>query len=336
MVLSPALANVGQIAGAGLQVLFLKFSRDDEEQADKLGFAYMANDGYDAREMLKLFETLDHVSTLAGGGKLPQWLATHPDPANRLEATKQRLAEVKHDWTKAKVARDEYLSVIDGIVYGEDPRQGFFRGTLFLHPDLKFQIQFPQGWKTQNTPQAVAAASPKQDAVVQLATAGKDVSPEQAAQKFFAQKGIQRGQAAQGTVQGLPAVASYFSAQSGQTQIAGLVTFVSYQGMTYGILGYTAAQSLQAYDATFKQVTSSFGPLTDAAALSVQPAKVQLVRVDRAMTVEEFNQQYPSNLRVEELALINGFPDKSGRLEPGKRYKRVVGGPPYQERQQPH
>ena len=331
MVLSPALANVGQIAGAGLQVLFLKFSRDDESQADKLGFAYMANEGYDAREMLNLFETLGRVSQLAGGGKLPQWLATHPDPENRLEATKQRLAEVKLDWTKAKVARDEYLAMIDGLVYGEDPRQGFFRGTLFLHPELKFQIQFPQGWKTQNTPQAVAAASPKGDAMVQLGGAGKGVSPEQASQQFFAQKGIQRGQPAPVTVHGLPAIASYFLAQSNQTQIAGLAAFVSHEGATYAILGYTAAPSLPQYDATFKQVIGSFGPITDASALSVTPAKVQLVRIDRAMTVEQFNQQYPSNVRLEELALINGFADKNGRMEPGKQYKRIVGGPPYQQ-----
>ena len=128
---------------AGMQVMFLKFSRDDESQADKLGLAYMANDGYDARSMLEVFRTLNRVSKLAGGGKLPQWLETHPDPENRLGAAEQRLKEIKHDFTGAKVNREDYLRTIDGIVYGEDPRQGFFKGQLFLHPELKFQVQFP-------------------------------------------------------------------------------------------------------------------------------------------------------------------------------------------------
>ena len=333
-VLSPQLASLSQVASVGLQVLFLKFSRDDESQADKLGLAYMANDGYDARSMLEVFRTLNRVSKLAGGGKLPQWLETHPDPENRLGAAEQRLKEIKHDFTGAKVNREDYLRTIDGIVYGEDPRQGFFKGQLFLHPELKFQVQFPEGWKTQNTPQAVAAISPKQDAIVQLQAAGQGTSPEQAAQKFFSQKGIQRGQAAQTSVHGLPAVAAYFAAQTDQGQIGGLVTFLGYNNTTWAILGYTAAAAVQQHDAEFKSVTTSFGPLTDAAAANVQPAKIQLVKLDQPMTVEQFQQKYPSNLKVEEVALINGLDAPASPMQPGQTYKRVVGGPPHDQQKQ--
>jgi predicted Zn-dependent protease len=330
-VISPEIAQLGQIAGVGLQVLFLKFSREDESQADKLGFAYMANAGYDARQMVDVFKTLNRVSKLAGGGKLPEWLQTHPDPENREKDAEQRLKDLKVDWSKAKVNRDEYLSVIDGLVYGEDPRQGYFQGSRFLHPDLKFQVAFPAGWQTQNTPQAVAAMSPKQDAIVQLAVAGK-MSPEEAAQKFFSQQGIQRGQAAEVTVNGQRAPASYFAAQTQQGQIAGLIAFVAYNGTTYALLGYTGAQALPQYDTAFKSFIGSFGPLTDPGALSVQPAKIQIVRVDTNMTVEQFNQRLPSNLKLEELALINGFDDKNGQMQAGQRYKRVVGGPPVRDK----
>ena len=61
-----------------------------------------------------------------------------------------------------------YLARIDGLVYGDDPRQGFFRDGVFLHPELRFRIDFPQGWRTQNLPQAVNALAPQQDAVLQL------------------------------------------------------------------------------------------------------------------------------------------------------------------------
>jgi len=332
-VLSPQIASLSQVAGAGLQVLFLKFSRDDESQADKLGFAYMANDGYDARQMVEIFRTLDRVSKLAGGGKLPEWLQTHSDPGNRQQVAEERLKGLQHDFSQAKVGRDEYLAAIDGIVYGEDPRQGYFEGQKFLHPDLKFQVTFPAGWQTQNTPQAVAGINSGQDAAVELATAGKD-SPQQAAQKFFSQQGIQRGQAAQGTVHGIPAVAAYFAGTTDQGQIGGLVTFLSYGNTTYAILGYTAAAAVQQHDAEFKSVMNSFAPLSDPAAANVQPAKVQLVKLDQAMTVEQFNQKYPSNLKIEEVALINGLDTPTSPMQAGQTYKRVVGGPPRDQRKE--
>jgi predicted Zn-dependent protease len=125
-------------------------------------------------------------------------------------------------------------------------------------------------------------------------------------------------------------VAAYFTAKTQQGQIAGLIAFVGYNGTTYALIGYTGAQTLQQYDSTFKSFIGSFGPLTDQSAFSVQPAKVQITRIDSNMTVEQFNQRYPSNLRIEELALINGFDDKNGQMQAGQRYKRVVGGPPVQ------
>jgi predicted Zn-dependent protease len=275
--------------------------------------------------MINLFRTLDGVSKLAGGGKLPEWLETHPEPKNREKDTIERLKASAVDWSAAKVRRDEYLGRIDGLPYGEDPRQGYFEGARFLHPQLKFQVSFPPGWQAKNTPQAVIALGPDKDAAAELAPAGK-LSPEEAAQKFFSQKGIQQGQAAQVAVGGLPAIVAYFAAQTQQGDVAGIVGFVAYGGMTYALLGYAASQALPKYDAAFKAFIGSFAPLTDPAALGVQPAKIEIVRVPLSMTLEEFNQRHPSNLRIEELALINGLESKESRLERGKQYKRVVGG----------
>src|SRR5712664_3921781 len=65
-------------------------------------------------------------------------LQTHPDPGNRLQATEERLrTELKGDTSKLKVGRDEYLQKIDGMTFGEDPRQGYFKGDTFYHPELK-------------------------------------------------------------------------------------------------------------------------------------------------------------------------------------------------------
>jgi predicted Zn-dependent protease len=322
MILSEDVRQFGQLAGVGLQLAFLKFGRDAERQADELGFKYMTAQSYDPREMANVFTTLARASLARGeGGKLPEWLSTHPDPENRAEKASERAAQVKNP--ALKVDRDEYLAHLEGMKFGEDPRQGFFQGNAFLHPDMQFKLDFPAGWQKANTAAAVMAQSPKKDAIIQLAVAGKE-SPEEAAKKFFSQKGVKPASLA-GATTGLPPNTRYFEAQTEQGQLGGLVSFFSHRGVTLGVLAYTEAKSVGAYAPAFQAAAASFGPLTDPSALAVQPAKIQLVKVPRDMTVSEFNAQFPSTASVETVALVNGI-DKDGRLKAGRTAKRIVGG----------
>jgi predicted Zn-dependent protease len=326
MILRPDLQPLGSALGSGLSILFLKYGRDAENQADLAGFRYALNQNYDVRQMINMFQTLEGVSQLSGGGgRLPEWLSTHPNPENRAQTTQARLDTLHRDLSHAIVGRDEYMQRLKGMVYGEDPRQGYFRGTTFLHPDLKFQLVFPEGWKTQNTADAVVGVSPNQDAMMQLSLAGQK-EPTEAARQFLSQQGIQAGQGSTQSINGMPAATSYFSAQTEQGQIQGLVSFIAYRGTTYGILAYTGAANLQAYDGTFRRAIGSFRELSDPAALNVQPARVELVKLDQAMTLAEFNQRYPSTIKAEEVALINGVEGPGATLRAGQLYKRVVGG----------
>ena len=322
MAVSKQVAQYGQYAQQGLQVLFLKFSRDDETQADALGFRYAMADGYDVRQMIPVFQMLDGVTKEAGGQKLPEWESTHPDPGNRVTATEARLAKVGQvDWSQYKVGRDQYLKMIDGMVYGQNPRNGYFENTLFLYPDGKLQIQFPSGWQTQNTADAVMAGSPQQDAIIELrAVAG---TPADAAQKFASTQGVTIGRSASGQVHGLSALEREFSVQQeGQSPVQGIAAFIDYGGTTYRILSYAAAATAGNYVSAFEQTITSFGPLTDPKALAIQPKRVRLVRVPTAMTITEFNAQYPSSIPVEELALINGLPSTAA-IPAGTTIKRI-------------
>src|SRR3954453_18907989 len=179
-VFSPQIAQFAGVASQGMQLLFLKYSRTAESQADELGFRYALNQNYDVREMANVFVTLERVSNLAGGGRVPEWLATHPDPGNRVTATQGRLDTLSRSLNNTITNRDEFLQHVNGLIYGNDPQQGFFEGTTFYHPGMRFQMTFPEGWQTQNTPASVVAGSPKQDAVIQLGLAGK-TSPRRAA-----------------------------------------------------------------------------------------------------------------------------------------------------------
>jgi predicted Zn-dependent protease len=323
-ILSPELASLGQLAGTGLQLLFLKYGRDAERQSDELGFKYMVKGGWDPDEMPKMFATLERVSAAAGGGGMPGFLSTHPDPGDREEVARERAAKVPD--AGLKVGREEFLAHVNGMSFGDDPRQGFFKGNAFLHPELKFQLTFPEGWKTQNTPAAVVAGSPKEDAIIQLGTAGK-ASPEEAARKFLSQQGVQPANVPASQLAGLPPATRYFQAQGKQGVIAGVVSFFSHAGATFGIVGYSTAQGLAAYDPAFRKTIASFAPLSDPAALAVQSPKVNVVKVPRDMTIAEFHAQFPSTIPVEQVAIVNGV-GKDGRLQAGQLAKQVVGGPP--------
>jgi len=223
-VLLPDLAPAANIAGAGLQLLFLKYGRDAERQADELGFKYALAENYDVREMADVFAALQRAGRASGQSPLPSWLATHPDPGERIERTQARLAALDRPLTKLVSDRPEYLQHVDGLVYGQNPRNGFFEGSVFYHPELRFRIGFPDGWQMQNLAQAVIAASPQQDAVIQL-TLSRQADPVAAARAFLSQQGVRAGATFQEPVNGIPAAGSYFEAATQQGVVQGNGTF---------------------------------------------------------------------------------------------------------------
>jgi predicted Zn-dependent protease len=325
-IISPTVAQFGDIAAQGLGLLFLKYGRDDERQADDLGFRYALNQGYDVREMDDVFRSLQRIGETSKQSPLPTWLATHPGEAERIQTIDAKVAQLQPaQLANAKVGTQEFAQRINGLVYGANPRQGFFQGSTFYHPDLRFQMTLPSGWQGQNLTQAVVAVSPQQDAIIQL-TLAEGSSPESAAQKFLSQQGIQAGQASRETVNGVPAVASTFQAQTEQGVIQGLVAFFTYNGTTYQVISYTPQQKYSTYANVFRQSLGSFGPLTDQRILSVQPNKVSIVTLQQPMTLTEFAQRYPSAIPIAELAIVNQVESPTTPIPAGTALKQIAGG----------
>jgi predicted Zn-dependent protease len=223
------------------------------------------------------------------------------------------------------VDREEYVRRLDGVVFGPTPREGFFEQNAFYHPDLRFRFEFPRGWQTNNQKQAVAAMSPEQDAVVVI-TMGAGASAQAAAQLFFSQQGIQRGQAWRGQINGLPAVAHQFAAATEQGQLQGVAAFLEFDRHVYQILGYAPAERWGRHQATINQAIGSFDRVTDRRVLEMQPARIKIVPGPAGTTVAEFARRYPSTVSVQTLALINGVSDANRPLR-DRLAKQVVGGP---------
>jgi predicted Zn-dependent protease len=242
-----------------------------------------------------------------------------------VQTAQQRAAALDRPVEQLRLDRAEFLGHIDGLVYGDDPRAGFFHQGRFVHPELRFALAFPQGWNAQNTPQAVVAVSPQQDAAIQL-TIAQAQSPQAAAQQFLSQQGIQAGQAFSESVNGVPAVASYFAAATQQGTIEGMVAFFGYNGRTYQVLGYAPQGRFAQHDRTIRGVMGSFAPLTDPALLNVQPDRIRIVQLTAPTTIAALAQRYPSSASADELALLNQVPDASSTLPAGTAAKVVVRG----------
>jgi predicted Zn-dependent protease len=268
-----------------------------------------------------VFATLKRVSG-SGGGRLPEWLATHPDPERRIERTEERIAKTHAGG--GTVATDTYLGAIDGITFGADPRQGFFQGDRYLHPELQFVVNLPAGWQRANLRQAVVAASPDQDAMVQI-SGTTFTDPAQALQKFTTQEGV-RTMGAPGRVSSaLPSAAQAFAANTQDGELAGVVSFIAHRGHVYQVLELSVPAKLSAYAPAFQQVPASFAPLTDPAALAAQPGKLQVLAVPRPMTLAQLYQERPTTSSLETIALINQMQPDTG-LAAGQKVKWVIGG----------
>ena len=312
-----AWAFAGQV---GLGLLFLHHSRDDERQADDLGLRYAVRSGYDPNQMPELFRTLDAVSQVEGVGSLPSWLATHPDPGARRKRIEEQVAKMQI--SEAKVERDSYLERLDGMVFGEDPREGFFEGNAFKHPGLRFRIDFPDGWETANQEDSVSAHSPGGNALVQVELSDKG-SREQAEEEFFAEDGVSRDRSWENKVHGLPASWSRFEYEEDEKELRGTVAFVEHGDSIFQVLALADAGSWSDQRETLEQTIGSFARLDDPKALNARASRIRVIRLKEDMTVEQFAEEFSSDAPVETVAMINHV-QPGEVLKKGRLAKRVV------------
>ena len=317
MVLSPRVAEFGDQAMQGMQLLFLKFGRDDERQSDELGVEYSSKIGYDASQMADFFQTLAREQAKGGQEAIPDFLSTHPNPEDRY-ATVHQLADkwkLANGTAKLAINRDQYLRLIDGLVYGEDPKQGFVENGVFYHPELKIRFPVPAGWKYQNTPQQFQMADPAGKALLILMTA-PGTTLDEAAQAIAKQLGLQAAEAPRRTIiNGFPALA--FTAdqvqQDPQTNqpVAGVrvLGHIIQDGKTlYALLGVAAPADFPAHAPQFSGVAEAFQRLSEPDKLNRQPERIRIVKLKlRSNLSKALTTNGVSDKRLEELAILNGM-----------------------------
>ncbi|MDX1940954.1 MAG: M48 family metalloprotease [Saprospiraceae bacterium] len=309
VVASEDFAQYAGLASQGLGLLMLKFGRDDESQSDQLGVQYSTKIGYDAHEMAHFFKTIDRLSGGDNGG-VPTFLSTHPNPIDRYNKVNQLATDAQKTSPAAnlQVNRDQYLRMIDGLIYGDDPRQGYLENNIFYHPDLKFQFPVPQGWQFQNMPAQVQMA-PQDGKSLVVFTLAQGNSINEAANVMAQDTSLKVESRQNATVNGLPAmiIVGNQQAQDGKV-VSSLIYLIQYNNLIYKFIGMAYAQDFSTYRPVFENTMKNFKQLNDQSKINVQPERIRIKTVAQNGTLEATLRGFGiEEKRLSELAILNGM-----------------------------
>jgi predicted Zn-dependent protease len=324
-------AEIGaQLGGAGGMAYVQGYSREQEFEADQLGVRYLARAGYEPRAMAGFLQALaanDRLQRqLAGRGEgetTPSWLASHPRTVDRVE---RAAAEAAGAMAGAReVGREPFLRAIDGMIFGDDPKQGVIRGQRFLHPELRFGFEVPQGFRLVNQPTQVLARGPSgRGIVLDTARVAQNVAMDRYLAGDWAREAnvqnlrrirVNGMEAAvgrvRGQVDGRPAELELAAIRFDRDRV---------YRMFYLAPGGMTRTDVQNFGATL----DSFRALSSREASAIRPLRIRVVEVRRGDTVESLSRRMAvETLPREWFLLLNGLAPND-RLEPGRMVKLVV------------
>lgn len=328
-IFSPTFARLSDFAQMGLGILFLKYGRDDETQSDELGVRYMYDLGYDPRQLSNFFEVFQKMSEESDRA-VPSWLSTHPAPPDRIEKTSSlasTLISSQPAKTDLKIDRQPFLERIKGLVYGDNPREGFAKDGHFYHPELRFQVRFPDSWKVRNTRSSVYFIEPSQKAGLQLTLSPPEFkSPRERAERIASQPGIEVLESGIARINGLEAYGATYQVEGQGGVLRAAAMFIRYRSNLYELFGLTSPEDFNRFYTSFRQIHRSFQPLEDQRILAAQPDRIELYQIQRGGTLEDVARLFPNpRVDVSQLSLLNRInPSKS--LEAGQVVKVVKPG----------
>ena len=221
-VITDALGDEGQLALASSQRSLASFSRQQELEADAMGVKTIGRAGYDPFAAARFLTTMAQYSAYKTAALImerPDFLASHPSTPERVEFATRAAREFGAPGL-GEVDRDRYLTGIDGLIFGDDPSQGYVRERTFIHPSLGVGFTVPDGFVIDNASNAVLATgadgtSLRFDAVT-LAR-GADLGQYLASGWV---NGLNETSITRFSVNGMPAAAAHASAKGWEFRIA--------------------------------------------------------------------------------------------------------------------
>jgi predicted Zn-dependent protease len=325
----PAARPFGQISETALGVLFLKYGREDELQSDRLGAKYSVSLGWDPAGVPGMLSTLGRLDEAAGDRKgVPNFLSTHPEPLSRVKEIEPEVQQLKAGRTDLKTDREAMLRRVDGLIYGDNPEQGITRGSTFLHPPLRFRLDFPERWQIANSSQQVVAKAPDADVYLVLQMVQKPVGRDVQEVALAGMKGagFRAIEGERTTINGLEAFVGLYEGQmEGLGIVASRAAHISHNGNFYMLAGIVASNLFRQADGAFLGSIRSFRALSASEAESIRPNRVDLYVVRAGDTWAGLAERSRGAIKPDTLAIMNDF--SPGTAPPvGARIKIVVEG----------
>lgn len=305
--LSETFAKISGVASLGIQLLFLKYSRDDEREADALGVEYSRKGGFNPGEMVNFFASLQKMGDFSKGATLPGFLSTHPLTPERIRNVKTMLQD---EDSLLLILHRSYLNHINNIVFGNDPRQGYVEEDTFYHPQLRFFFSFPKEWKLQNTPSQVVLASKDGNAALVLQAEKSSEKLSNYAQKKTATlEGKQFLREQNLFINSMSAYQQLFDVAREEKESLRLqLTCIKKGPYIFSFTALSTFFDFKKYDSQFQSIVRSFNELKDKTFLNRKPKRIKLIKATGRETLGEIFQKAGMEKDLwPKIAIMNGM-----------------------------
>jgi predicted Zn-dependent protease len=322
-IVSPALGDTiggaGQLAGG---LVLAPYGRDQEREADRIGMELAALAGWDPASMASFLSTLERDEQASGTTRRTSWLDSHPSTPERVRLAAARAADLERG-PRAPDSGDRRALVekLDGLLLGDDPSQGVFIDSLFVHPDLDLAVRFPAGWQTYNGRAFVAAVAPDEQAFVSLHVVGEGDDPLEGARADGVSEALET-ELQELTVAGLPARRLEVERRD-ETLV---VSWVARDGLVYRLSGASTSESYASRRATFTSFVESLHGLRPAEREQVLESRLRGRPGLAGETLAELLARHASSWNPPQAAIANAL-DPEAPLHEGQLVKMAIPQP---------
>jgi predicted Zn-dependent protease len=320
----------GALALAKSKLELASFSRQQEFEADSIGIGIAARAGYDPYGASRFLTAMERNAALkpeesgAINPAAPDFLSSHPSTPDRVSRAIAQARQYKPaaglTAQQREQAQDAYFADIDGMVYGEDPSEGYVRGRRFLHPKLGFTFTAPDGFTLNNTAQAVLGIKHGGGEALRLDVV--HVPAEQTLTQYLTSGWIENIDPAtveDTTINGLPGATAVAKGDQWDFRIYA----IRFGSDVYRFI-FAAKHRTPDTDRAFRETVATFRRMSLAEIAQAKPARLKIVEVAPGDTVEKLaNRMAVADHAVERFRVLNGL-EPDDRLKPGSEVKIVV------------
>jgi predicted Zn-dependent protease len=313
------------LALAKSKIKLASFSRAQELEADAIGIAIAARAGYDPYGAVRFLSSMGRNGELKSNAgqshidpRAPDFLSSHPSTPERIknaQANARAVAQAPGERDKAS-----YLGGIDGMIYGEDPSEGFVRGRRFQHPRLGFTFVAPEEFSLDNTAQAVLGVREGGGQALRMDVVR--VPAEQTLPAYLNSgwiENIDPRSVEEITISGLPAA----TATAKGDQWVFRLYAVRFGSDVYRFI-FAAKRMSADIDRSFREAVGTFRRMTLAESEAAKPLHIKVVTIEPGDTVERLaNRMATPDRSLERFRVLNGL-GPNERLNPGDQVKLVV------------